>query len=331
MNNTENNVVAVGPMGSGKTMYLVGIYNMFSRILGEFTISSLKADGEKHFLTECWENLISGIFFPDVTDCIVKYDLCLSHCYRPLLDFGYIDCPGMYFKEYDDRYFVDRELMKIRVDSTSCLLIFIDGSRFVREIEDEIKRYHILGLNASTLGISKVICERTLREIGRILRHFVGIEVSLPAIGIVFANSDILFDGSYDKIELYKQSVHHIARYICERLHSGMVFPTTVSMGRCIEKEFLVSPVNIELPILFAVLCIFKKFISRINIYTSNSYHDKDKMGVYKKFSAALLSIKGYLQKKTSILYMRSNEKVEENTLSNYADKILADLDSLFL
>lgn len=311
MNDIENDVVAVGLQASGKTMYLVGMYNMFSRILGEFNVSS---EGDEAFLTECWEDIKRGDF-PFTTDHIVKYSLRLSHCHRSLFNFGYIDPAGGYCAKHirHKDFYLDREYKKFLnyVLKASCLLIFIDSNRLTQ----------LTGNEMCTGRIIQLLHETFLP----IAEFFIDSLEPLPSIGIVFTKSDVLFDESYDKIKSFEQLVYNIARDTCEKCHS-MVFPAITSTGYCTQNEFVVSPVNIELPILFAILCMFEKLI-----YTRNNCNNVDKMGVYKKFSAALLSIKRFLQRKPSILYIRSNGKVEENILSNYADKILADLDSLFL
>jgi len=264
---SENKVTVIGFKESGKTTYLTGMYICMSLGVKHFSLLAREPENDL-YLEKLWEMISKGEK-PDPSDKTEKYAFHISHNYKPVVDFDWLDYPGGILSQPDTPSF--QELVKDVMDS-DCLLLILDGILFANIKATGVDEYKRAVL--ARLGMDKGIRDE-LKMFTRLSNE----NRKLPPIGIVVTKCDLI-------PVTYQDAISEIIRTQFEQLieeSDRIVLPMSVSLGGEIEPGFAPNPFNIEQPIAFAVLTILMNYLAAAKIQNNaNRDYIKNNSGLLK-------------------------------------------------
>ncbi len=325
----DNKITIIGFKESGKTTYLLGMYDCMVRGIKSFNL--IAVDNElDHFLDERYALLCEGIK-PDSTNTIDLYVFHLAHNFTPVCDFEWLDYPGGILKERTSEKY---KKLENDIKESDCLLFIVDGLL-------------LSGITANDADDYQTKLEEKLRTDDGIrdeIRSFTRMSqegLKLPPTGIVVTKCDLVNAK-------YQDAVRAAIRNSFSALFEGdgrVILPMTVSLGGPIEKGFRPNPCFIEQPIAFAVLHILLKYIVAANLTKlQNERYIEDNSGIIARtfhphnLAKARENIKNlgeaidkWSKDAFSLIDLFSDEKIiyidgKEQNLKDYYRKSFADL-----
>lgn len=267
-------ITVIGFTSSGKTCYLAGMYDAMSYGVKNFSL--IEHDPEQDsYLQNLWENISSskGRRWPVPNDKKRTYSFALCHSFEPVMDFEWLDYPG---GALTDLGYGLLDEIKNQLADSSCLLVLINGESFAyegsfrdasrpritansaKEYQEIVKRN--LRLNKDLVAIKK------LSELGVELKKK---GQHLPPIALVVTKSDLIEDRWVDCVRpIIHESFESIFGKNTEK--DRLVMVSAVTLGEGIADGANADPVDIEIPIAYAVLAMLCDYIQRAQAAKTN-------------------------------------------------------------
>lgn len=240
-------VTVIGFTNSGKTTYLVGMYQTMGNVIKNFSLIA-RDDGSDLELDTMWEKMLKDGTPPLPTNRLETFNFHLSHCFNPVCDFSWHDYPGDFLKadpQNEDR----QQLMNDLIDS-DCLLFIVNGELLTVDNPADSADYKaklMRKLSFNTEITQELRCLMSLSQAG----------IPLPPIAIVVTKADLI-DPQYQ--EDLNTVLHQRFSAIFDA-PGRLVLQVAATLGGPIEPGFVPNPFCVEQPIAFAVLTIFIKQI----------------------------------------------------------------------
>lgn len=250
-------ITVIGFTSSGKTTYLAGMYSRMT--FGVESISLHEPDEDQHdYLTGLWRNILQGEW-PVPSDDKRFYKFNLRHCLLPVMDFEWLDYPGAALV---DASYGLREEIRSQLAESSCLLLLINGESFAYQGNPERKQ-RITAANPQAytrIVHNNLMINRDLDAIHQ-LTQISTTGTVLPPIAIVVTKCDLIEDQWIPYVSQILTS--SFAPVFGKGLtgQQRIVMLSAVTLGNDIEQGGFADPVDIELPIAFAVLSILRNRI----------------------------------------------------------------------
>lgn len=279
----RNCVTVIGPTGSGKTSYLLGMYMALSGN-GRRGISLSAVDKAVDLRFEkLWKNIRSGGQFPDTTDRSEIFQFNSSYSYKPLISFDWKDFPGGWLSSDDQEEHPEhiREVVESVKESTS-LLVVINGSEICDQIESHIARKRLHGKAVEQDYLDAVVMpdDGYARSLTKIFNELNDESIPVPDVGVIVTKSDLIIDciasscKDLDNCErIYQEAVKKLVKdwsshSLCfERI----VVPMAVSIGNSIGERFVAHTQCVEQPIAFAVVNMLIEAATRLRKSIENN------------------------------------------------------------
>lgn len=268
-------ITVIGFTSSGKTCYLAGMYDAMSYGVKNFSL--IEHDTEQDsYLQRLWEDISSsqGRQWPVPNDEKRTYSFRLCHSFEQVMDFEWLDYPGGALA--DSGYGLLDEIKNQLADS-SCLLVLINGESFAYEgsFRDTNNRPRISANSAEeyqqivkrNLKLNKdLIAVKKLSEIGVELKKR---NQHLPPIALVVTKSDLIEERWSNCV---RPIIHESFESIFGKNTDSdrLVMVSAVTLGEGIAYGANADPVDIELPIAYAVLAMLCDYIQRAWVAKAN-------------------------------------------------------------
>lgn len=239
----QNRVTIIGYTGSGKTTYLTGMYMCMSGVgCKNYTIDAIDSNQDLR-LEQMWDKLTDGKF-PDASNNSEKYSFHISHNYKPVCDFDWLDYPGGVLNQPEHQ---DCEELNESIQVSDCLLLVLGGDAFNIKAGSEEEYKEKL--------IKKFKFDKGMRNELKEFNHLSQNNLRIPPICILITKCDLI-DFKY------RNAIESALRESMSSLFEGaeMLIITSVSLGTNI-KEDGPDPFCIEEPIAFSVLMILFKYM----------------------------------------------------------------------
>ena len=293
-----NRVTIIGSTGSGKTTYMTGMYAFMSGsgCKGFNLVTDPNSDLR---LSQMWEALESGRF-PLASFDAESYTFHISHCWKPVCDFTWLDYPGgLLMDPQNDQY----ATMTESIEKSDCLLFVIDSGM-------------IFALDAQDAEDYRIQLEKKIRMNSSIRSEIMQLTalarkgVRIPPICITLTKADLI-DPAYVSV------IEEVLREQFETLFMGCprVIITAVSLGRDIE-TCGADPHCVEEPIVYAVLNILLKYIEELNV------RRKQKAGIVNKKRSFLDALTSHSEIEEAKRSLEEIEKIGQSWISD-AEKLL--------
>ena len=242
----DNKVTVIGFTGAGKTTYLTGMYICMSTGIKDFTLVA-KDDDVDLYLEELWNKIIKREK-PDPTDRLETYKFHISHNFKPVCDFAWIDYPGGLLA---DPLSDHRQQLENDIEESDCLLLMVDGGLLSGIMARDPDDYQQKLENSLKYNVG-------IRNEIKMLSMLSAKDIKLPPIGIVVTKCDLI-----DVV--YENAIRKALRNSFSALFDAterIVLQISVSLGGNIEDGISQNQFyNIEQPIAFAVLSILMKYL----------------------------------------------------------------------
>lgn len=242
----ENRVTIIGYTGSGKTTYLTGMYMCMSGAgCKNYTIGAVDSKQDLR-LEQMWDKLTDG-GFPAASSDSEKYSFHISHNYKPVCDFDWLDYPGGVLSQPDHQ---DWGKLRESIHVSDCLLLVLDGKAFDIEAGSEEEYAEKL--------TKKIKYDKGMRNELKEFNDLSKNNLRIPPTCIVITKCDLIDPG-------HRNTIESVLRESMSSLFEGteMLTITSVSLGANIENDGP-DPFCIEEPIAFAVLMILLKYIEML-------------------------------------------------------------------
>ena len=271
-------VTVIGFKASGKTCYLAGMYDIMSTGIKNFSLVEKNPD-QDWYLQGLWEQISDGAnrSWPVPNDDKRVYSFSLCHSFDKIIEFEWLDYPGAAL--VDPGYGLIDEI-KNQLSESACLLVLVNGESFAFDGKPADQK----PIQASSLDEYKKIVAKNLKrnkdlEAVRQLTKIGSDDVVLPPIGIVVTKCDLIDDTWVDYVqEILRENFQSIFAEGGE--DDRIVMMAAVTLGNDIQFGGDADPVDIELPIAFAVLSILRKYILAARVLkkkTDNELCDHEK------------------------------------------------------
>ncbi|MBN1187321.1 MAG: hypothetical protein JXB49_33900 [Bacteroidales bacterium] len=243
----DTKITILGLTGSGKTTYLAGMYYRMSAGVKGFTLSSNNETDTKleHMWEKMTDNSLGADRFPPPSDNVNKFDFKLKYAFKEIMNFEWIDYPGgAIVKSHQMRKDVIESLK-----SSSCVLLCVDGNAFTDEVDDPVE--HLIFQGASTYT--------------KLLNEFEDNNNFLPPVVVVITKYDLCTKGK-EMADIIIKAFN--ALFVKDGGHNRLVTIIPVTLGKNIAQNGFtgkLDPVNINLPISFAIWCIVLEKIKSLN------------------------------------------------------------------
>ena len=239
----ENKVTIIGCMGSGKTMYLAGMYRHMSGLgCKNYTIGAVDPNQDL-YLANMWNGLYKGRF-PAATNDSETYTFHIAYHYKSVCDFDWLDYPGGLLSDPNNPQW---KKMKESIETADCLLLVLDGEKF--QIEAEDKEDYKKKLK------SKLIYDSGIRDEIKEFNCLSQKSIRIPPVCLLITKCDLINRD-------YKESIESALQEVLSGLFAStpLGIITGVSLGENI-RENGPKPWCLEEPIAFAVLTILLKYM----------------------------------------------------------------------
>jgi len=224
-------ITILGGIASGKTSYMLAIYNILRRGVNKFTLAHQNLDEDLGFV-ERWDALKFEhnwpiITFPRVSN--YKFDFCFAH--RPLVSFDWLDYGGG-LSEHSR----NEEEVKLLIDNlteSSCIFLCIPGEylqesgKMAREHKAILARMNVL-----------------FREIVK--------QGKKPSVVILITKHDLCAHRTSE--DIFQDSSRFFAPLFVEGGNwEVMVCPVTLGSDLAKDYNGSIEPIQIHLPLMFAI------------------------------------------------------------------------------
>lgn len=235
----------LGMKGSGKTCYMLGMYN---EMLGGMKGFTLTTDDDNDVKLQRMYDIMDDPArgqgrFPAGTDQTESYEFQLEHGYSPIMSFDWYDYSGNMLNEKTswsnpEEY---KELEK-KIQESSCLFICADGA-LLQGDDDNNTKARLLKRNCS-------------RFINPFLSHYQKNNKVLPPTAIIITKSDLCRNdtSSDDLREIIEEAFNPLFEKAAELNRFVAVIP--VSLGSNISENgytAMLNPKGIQLPIFMGI------------------------------------------------------------------------------
>lgn len=274
-----NKISVIGFTSSGKTSYLVGMYNALCNGISGFSVVENDMDVDL-YLDKVWKNLCENGEFPFPSDSKETYHFSLLQSQKKIRTFEWLDYPGSVLSDGGDML---RDLSEQLAES-SCLLLLVNGASFAFQGDPDNQER----IQAASVTDYKQIVSNNLRnnkdlQAIRQLNRLGAQGVELPPIVIVLTKSDLI----EDKWALYAKDIlrdnFSVIFGAPGVTTDRIVMITHTSLGDLDPQNgFRVDPINVELPIAFGVLSILRDDVIKYKLLHANNQtqintHQKNK------------------------------------------------------
>ena len=261
-----NKITVIGFTGSGKTTYLVGMYDTMSYGVKNFSLLAKDTDDDFYF-HQMWQNIRSGAdrSWPAPSDEKRTYNFSLCYCLEKICDgdFEWIDYPGA--AVIDPKYQLLDEIQR-QIASSSCLLVLVNGDSFA--FTGNRRSGNLRPIQANNGEDYKRIVASNLKNNGdlmtiRRLHQMAREGIVIPPVAIVITKRDLI----------PTEYIEYISEIILEnfslifgegiQIHRPVII-CAVTLGEGIEDGEDADPDDIEQPIVYAVLSTLCQRIQRI-------------------------------------------------------------------
>lgn len=255
----ENKVTVIGYTGSGKTTYLIGMYQCMSGAGCKHYTLGVIDPNQDLLLDQMWENLCDGKY-PDASFNSEKFSFHIAHDYKPVCDFDWLDYPGGVLGDPKNP---DYNPLQESIRSSDCLLLVLDGDIFAIDAADEESYASKL---AKKLQYGKSV-KKELNQFNNLSKK----GISIPPVCVMITKCDKIDMG-------YKDVIEKVLKENLASLFSGTkeLIITAVSLGEDIENDGP-DPFCVEEPIAFAVMMILKKYMELLKMKKSGLLDDLNK------------------------------------------------------
>jgi len=262
----------VGTMGSGKTTYLAGMYYIMSSGLKGFTLST-DHDSDLN-LERMWETMMDASIgvsrFPPLSDQVKEYEFKLKYGYKEIMSFDWIDYPGGALKHSSNSEMYTKFMENLK--ESACLLLCIDGNAFSSEVDDPSMYLKMQGA----------------RNYGQIINEFVDQNDCLPPVSIIITKYDLCTSNSTEIVDYIKDAFSPLFIEDGGKNFDKLVSIIPITMGKNIASQSFrgeLAPVNIHLPIAFAIWCTIASYISKLKLIISETQGtiDTRKKGIFNR------------------------------------------------
>lgn len=307
---SKNFVTVIGERNSGKTMYLLGMYEALSGSgLNGFTLY-LDDDEKDLYMRELLERLSEEGEKPQTTNQSESYDFHVAYGLRSLLNFTWQDYPGDWI--FSQAEYNSHSDMKGIVENSSCILFIVDGQALCKVVQKTFNGMKVSGRGGENeeddwcLDSEESLIIKAIKKAkDKLAKPFIPLRTlcnekgEVPCVGVVFTKSDAIVDFlckndkgrikySEEKCkEIYFKFVSKVFISIAEGslLLDRFVFPMSVSIGREIDGGFCMMPDCVEQPVTFAVLNILVAAATKIkNDIRCNRKNLIDTDGMFKSW-----------------------------------------------
>ena len=241
-------VTMLGNIGSGKTSYLLGLYDLMQLGLQGFSLSA-KDDLDIDIEMAClWEQLCriqSEDRWPTLdAQGIRRYSFNFNYGLRPLLEFELLDYSGGSMSNLPTDIF------------SSCFFLFIPGENFRDDMDNNQLR-----LLSRQAGVH--FMHRHLADFARSKNH--QDETPLP-VAIIISK----YDQCYKHVSKEKlvDSIKKMFQTMFLPNSNWLVTIIPISLGKNFSDDrngASIHPVNLHLPIIFALYCKFRENYLKVN------------------------------------------------------------------
>lgn len=285
-------VTVIGFKASGKTCYLAGMYDIMSNGIESFSLVEKNSD-QDWYLQGLWEQISDGAnrSWPVPNDDKRVYSFSLCHSFDKIIEFEWLDYPGAAL--VDPGYGLIDEI-KNQLSESACLLVLVNGESFAFDGKPaDQKRIQAASLDEYKKIVAKNLKRNKDLEAVRQLTKIGSEDVVLPPIGIVVTKCDLIEDEWVPYVqEILRENFKSIFAEGGE--DDRIVMMAAVTLGNDIQFGGDADPVDIELPIAFAVLSILRKYVIAARVLkkktdTDLSEHEKSIFRVFKPGQAKKL------------------------------------------
>lgn len=257
---------ALGLSGSGKTCFMAGMYYKMSGGVNGYT---LKTDDDNAVrLTANYEQMANADLganrYPSGTDQSSDYTFELQYGYKPLDKFRWIDYAGGILKSKNTGDAAAFNQLKIDIEHSDILYIFVDGSLF---LDDELE--YISSDSGKIDLLTDIVMDSCARQINHFLSDYTGECNKLPPIAIVITKYDLAVKAlgkasGEDNAEMLYQIIKRAFNplfpdpsiYSGDDGYPSMVGIIPVSLGYKISEngdKGKLRPINMHLPVYIGI------------------------------------------------------------------------------
>ena len=241
----DTRFTALGMSGSGKTCFLLGMYYKMTGGLKGYTLST--DDDLDYTLRTAFDKMRdtnqSANRFPAPTDQTNQYYFDLNYEYNKILSFDWLDYPGgaLDSKNNDIETYTE---IKESIKNSSTLFIFVNGSLFIEEDDDNID------------DVIDTVKDECAGKINHFLKQYLDENGKLPPVAIVITKYD-LFKEKFEPEDIFKIiSESFDSLFVKGKSKNKFVTIVPVSMGKNISEDNYsgkLKPININLPIFLGI------------------------------------------------------------------------------
>lgn len=278
-------ITVIGFTSSGKTCYLAGMYDAMSYGIKNFSLIEHEPE-QDIYLQKLWEDISNSQErqWPVPNDAKRTYSFALCHSFEPVIDFEWLDYPG---GALTDLGFGLLDEIKSQLADSSCLLVLINGESFAYDGSFRDARRPRITANSAedyqnivkrNLKLNKdLVAIKKLSEIGLELNKR---GQHLPPIALVVTKSDLIEDRWIDCVSpIIHESFESIFGINTE--NDRLVMVSAVTLGEGIADGANADPVDIELPIAYAVLAMLCDYIQRARVAKTNNQQSLNKKDTF--------------------------------------------------
>lgn len=303
-------VTVIGFTGSGKTTYLVGMYDTMSYGVKNFSLLAKDTDDDFYF-HQMWQNIRSGAgrSWPAPSDEKRTYDFSLCYCLEKISEFEWIDYPGA--AVIDPRYQLLDEIQR-QIASSSCLLVLVNGDSFA--FTGNRKSNNLKPIQASGVEDYKRIVANNLKNNGDLtailrLNQMAQKDIVIPPVAIVVTKRDLI---PTEYIEYISEIIQENFSLIFGQniKNHRLVMISAVTLGEGIEDGADAYPEDIEQPIAYAVLSTLCQRIQSVRSAVSRAQGDLSEKNTFW----------GRLTNAQELASIRSNISAYKAEISRYSE-----------
>ena len=249
----------LGETGSGKTCYLLGMYDELTMGIGKYTILATNDDDKKN-LTRSFNRMLDETRgqerFPENTSEKSEINFELKYAFETVCSFDWVDYPGDFLNPAtNDTSSEDYKKVAKNIQSSSTLFICIDGKNLIE------------GTTAEKIRRVKRKCCRNINPyLGELMENLKTKNENLPPIVMIITKYDLCMNYT-DENEMKAIIFGAFESLFGNKKNFIAVIPC--SLGEKISDDNYtgeIKPLNIELPILlgvnFALIDSFAEYYS---------------------------------------------------------------------
>jgi hypothetical protein len=251
----EIRITMLGTQGSGKTMYLLGLYAVMSAGLDGYSLHARNLDLDIE-MTESWDALVDDGLLPEATTGTKPYELSFRQGFTKLIDIDWLDYRGGAMSEKGGH--ADTERLVAQLVASDSVYLTLDGSKLVGGVRPD----NVLPVRRGThANLMLGHLQRAADERG-------GVPSSIV---VLITKSDLLIAGAASPSQALDEAVEAVKLLLPIAFHEGattMVCPVTLGdLGNAADGHInaaKVSPRWVQKPIVFSLARYFQDERARI-------------------------------------------------------------------